>query len=97
MIKSNGDSDIKEAIQQDLRTHGVSLYQDIVLGFAFSYVNSKDHMYKMNRNDEEAYRELVTKTKNDFSLVLEKKTTFMRENIAELRLNQNLIKDKESS
>ena len=34
MIKSNGDSDIKEAIQQDLRTHGVSLYQDIVLGFA---------------------------------------------------------------
>ena len=60
MIKSRNnrsevDSELKEAVQQDLRTHGVSLYQDVVLGFACSYVNSKDHMQRIIKNDEQAF------------------------------------------
>ena len=95
--RSNPESELQEAVQQDLRTHGVSLYQDIVLGFASSYVNSKDHMQSMNKNDEEDFKELFEKTENDFSLLLEQKTTFKRDKMAGLQLNQNLIKVKESS
>ena len=89
--RSGADTELKEAVQQDLRTHGLSLYQDVVIGFACSYVHSKDHMLNVIKNVEEAYQQLFKKLELEFSWVLEQFPTFNRAKLATMQLNQKLI------